>query len=105
MDLLNSTFGERYPDKQGELLVHPQDASASDIHDGEAVILENYRGWTTRVARVTEDTQRGLLVAEGIFWQSSSPDGNAINDLTSQNLADMGGGATYHESRVRLKKC
>ena len=104
MDLLNSTFGERYPDKPGELLIHPQDAAASNIDDGESLILENYRGWTTRVARLTEDTQRGLLVAEGVFWQSSSPEGNAINDLTSQNLADMGGGATFHESRVRLKK-
>ena len=104
MDLLNSTFGERYVDRSGELLVHPQDAAASNITDGESVIIENNRGWTTRVARVTEDTQRGLLVAEGIFWQSSSPAGNAINDLTSQKLADMGGGATFHESRVRLVK-
>jgi anaerobic selenocysteine-containing dehydrogenase len=104
MDLLNSTFGERYPEKPGELLIHPQDAAASNIHDGEAVILENYRGWTTRFAKVTEDTQRGLLVAEGVFWQSGGLEGNAINDLTSQNLSDMGGGATYHESRVRLKR-
>ncbi len=103
MDLLNSTFGERYVDKSGELLVHPQDAAASNITDGESVILENNRGWTTRVARVTEDTQRGLLVAEGIFWQSGSEE-NAINDLTSQKLADMGGGAIFHESRVRLVK-
>ncbi len=103
MDLLNSTFGERYVDKLGELLIHPQDAAALNITDRESVVLENNRGWTTRVARVTEDTQRGLLVAEGIFWQCGST-GNAINDLTSQKLADMGGGAIFHESRVRLVK-
>ena len=101
VDLLNSTFGERYRGKLGELLIHPQDAAESDITDGQVVILENYRGWTTRIAKVTEDTQRGLLVAEGVFWQNG-PEENAINDLTSQNLADMGGGATFHESRVRL---
>jgi len=101
MDLLNSTFGERYTDKSGELLVHPQDAAASNISDGESVVLENNRGWTTRVARLTEDTQRGLLVAEGIFWENGSAP-NGINDLTSQKLADMGGGSIFHESRVRL---
>ncbi len=100
-DLLNSTFGERYVDEIGELLIHPQDAAALNIIDGKSVIVENHRGWTTRTARLTEDTQRGLLVAEGIFWESDSAK-NAINDLTSQRLADMGGGATFHESRVRL---
>jgi len=103
MDLLNSTFGERYMDKSGDLLIHPQDAAELNILDGEPIIVENNRGRTTRVARLTEDTQRGLLVAEGIFWQSRM-DGNAINDLTSQNIADMGGGAIFHESRVRLGK-
>ncbi len=102
MDLLNSTFGERYIDKPGELLIHPEDAADYEILDGDSVILENFRGWTTRLARLTEDTQRGLLVAEGIFWQTESRR-NAINDLTSQKLTDMGGGATFHESRVRVK--
>ncbi len=100
-DLLNSTFGERYMDEIGELLIHPQDAAALGIIDGKSVIMENDRGWTTRTARLTEDTQRGLLVAEGIFWESGLAK-NAINDLTSQRLADMGGGGTFHESRVRL---
>jgi len=101
MDLLNSTFGERYTDRPGEVLIHPEDAADHTISDGDSVILENFRGWTTRLARLTEDTQRGLLVAEGIFWQTKSQQ-NAINDLTSQKLTDMGGGATFHESRVRL---
>jgi len=101
MDLLNSTFGERYTDKPGEILIHPEDAAAKGILEGESVVLENFRGWTTRVARLTEDTRKGLLVAEGIFWQTESRQ-NAINDLTSQSLSDMGGGATFHESRVSL---
>jgi len=103
MDLLNSTFGERYTDKPGELLIHPEDAATLGIVEGESVVLENFRGWTTRIARLTKDTRRGLLVAEGIFWQTEARQ-NAINDLTSQSLSDMGGGATFHESRVRLNK-
>lgn len=101
MDLLNSTFGERYEGKMGEVLIHPEDARDNDVVDGMVITMNNNRGWTRRIARVTDDTQRGLLVAEGIFWQSGEYP-NAINDLTSQKLTDMGGGGTFHESRVAI---
>ncbi|EKD38041.1 MAG: molybdopterin dinucleotide-binding region [uncultured bacterium] len=98
-DLLNSTFGERYPGRLGEVLVHPDDAATWGVADGEKVLLRNHRGSSARIARVTADTRPGVLVAEGIFWQAGE-EGGGINDLTSQKLADMGGGATFHESLV-----
>ena len=67
-DLLNSTFGERYTATPGTVLVHPEDALACGVDDGEAVILFNGRGRTRRLVSVTSDTARGILVAEGIFW-------------------------------------
>ncbi len=100
-DLLNSTFGERSAGMPGEVLIHPDDAVAAKIQDGEQVDLANHRGRTTRIARVSTDTRKGLLVAEGLFWPIED---GGINDLTSQKLADMGGGATFHESRVTLQK-
>ena len=66
------------------------------------MILENHRGQATRRARLSYDTQRGLLVAEGLFWPLSDAD-LGINGLASQKLSDMGGGATFHESRVALR--
>jgi anaerobic selenocysteine-containing dehydrogenase len=107
-DLLNSTFGELYPDTCGTVLVHPEDAAACNIEDGEEVLLQNSRGKTTRTAKITEDTQKGVLVAEGIFWsgaEAGREEGfGGINNLTSQKLTDMGGGATFHESLVSLAK-
>jgi len=100
-DLLNSTFGERFPGWIGELLVHPEDAKAYEIVDGEKVLLQNHPGRTVRIAKISNDTQKGLVVAEGIFWQTEEEQ-NGINDLTSQKLTDMGGGATFHESRVSI---
>lgn len=101
MDLLNSTFGERYEGNPGEVLIHPADAGTYGVGEGEVITIYNSRGWCRRIARVTEDTQLGLLVAEGIFWQCGEhPAG--INDLTSQKLTDMGEGGTYHESRVSI---
>ncbi len=98
-DLLNSTFGERYPGRLGEVLVHPDDGRTWEVRDGEQVVLHNPRGRSTRIARLTTDTRPGVVVAEGLFWPAGN-DGSAINDLTSQKEADLGGGATFHETLV-----
>jgi len=106
-DLLNSTFGELYGDTCGTVLINPQDALTCSVSDGDEVELFNGRGKTLRRARVTKDTGRGVLVAEGIFWpvdggKAANGTCGGINDLTSQKLSDMGGGATFHESLVAL---
>lgn len=107
-DLLNSTFGEMYPEKTGTVLIHPEDAAACGILDGDEVILQNGRGRTVRSAMLTTDTRKGVLVAEGIFWSVMSEGqkdvSGGINDLTSQKLTDMGNGATFHESLVSLSR-
>lgn len=101
-DLLNSTFGERYAGVVGTVLIHPADAAAHGIADGTRVRVSNHRGWALRIAQVTEDTQKGLLVAEGLFWQTEEA-GTAINDLTSQKLTDLAEGPTFHEARVDIR--
>jgi anaerobic selenocysteine-containing dehydrogenase len=101
-DLLNSTFGERYPDHCGEVLLHPEDARHYRVREGEKIAVVNHRGRTLRVARITEETRRGVVVAEGIYWPTADSPG--INDLTSQKSADLGGGATFHETLVTLVK-
>ncbi len=99
--LLNSTFGERYDHQKGRVLINPQDAESVGIKNGEEIVLSNFRGQTVRVAEVTGDTRKGLLVAEGIYWSVSAVDGG-INDLVSQKCSDVGGGAMFHESRVQI---
>jgi len=104
-DLLNSTFGDRYSGELGTVLVHPYDAKRFNVTDGAIVVLVNNRGRSRRKARVTDETQKGVVVAEGLFWGEEDESGvgaGGINDLTSQKITDMGGGATFHESRVTL---
>ena len=99
--LLNSTFGEMYPDESGRVLIHPEDGARRGIGDGDFVYLHNFRGRLKRRARVSDDTQPGLLVAEGIYWPLADEDGG-VNDLTSQQCSDIGGGAIFHEARVEI---
>lgn len=102
-DLLNSTFGERFAGEMGSVLIHPQDAAEQGLADGAVVKLENLRGKTIRRVRVSDDTRRGLLVAEGIFWEIPDNQGG-VNDLASQKTTDIGGGPTFHETRVALSR-
>ncbi|MBE0582768.1 MAG: molybdopterin-dependent oxidoreductase, partial [Desulfofustis sp.] len=99
--LLNSTFGERYPQESGTVLIHPLDAQQRGIVDGATVAVHNFRGRVERRAVLTEATQPGLVVAEGIYWPVTER-GGAINDLVSQQCSDVGGGALFHESRVEV---
>lgn len=100
-DLLNSTFGERFPGRLQEVLIHPEDAKRWSVAEGERILLKNQRGGCSGTARLSPDTRPGVLVAEGMFWPVGEED-SGINDLTSQKVADMGGGATFHESLVTL---
>jgi anaerobic selenocysteine-containing dehydrogenase len=101
--LLNSTFGDQYQDEIGFVLIHPQDAEKYHISPDFLIRIENQRGFTIRKVKITTDTQAGLLVAEGIFWENSTTGFKGINDLTSQKTTDLGAGGTFHESRVRIK--
>jgi anaerobic selenocysteine-containing dehydrogenase len=102
-DLLNSTFGERYLGTPATIIIHPKDAQARYIKNGDPVKISNFRGSTFRKARVCEDTQKGLVVAEGVYWENTQDHSNGINDLTSQKTADLGEGGTFHESLVEIE--
>ncbi|MGL1930901.1 MAG: molybdopterin-dependent oxidoreductase [Desulfotalea sp.] len=105
-NLLNSTFGDKYEGEFGSVLIHPEDATRFNVKNGALVILANNRGRSKRVAQVSDDTQLGVLVAEGLFWtvegNNSEIETGGINDLTSQKITDMGSGATFHESLVTI---
>ncbi len=103
-ELLNSTFGERHAGETGDVLIHPADAEAAEIACGDQVRISSTRGYHIRRAKVTDRTQPGLLVAEGIYWEDGGPVMTGINDLTSQATTDLGEGGTFHESRVAVCK-
>jgi anaerobic selenocysteine-containing dehydrogenase len=100
MEMLNSTYGERWQQTKGEVLINPQDAALYGVTDGQLVSLENYRGAVTRTARVSDDTLPGVAVAGGLYWRAPGEEG--INTVTSQKTSDLAGGSNFHESRVRV---
>lgn len=81
-------------------LLHPADAAARQIQDGQPVELYNDRGLVGLVARVTTDTQPGVVVVEGLRARHRYLKGGSVNVLTSSRLTDLGEGATYQSTWV-----
>jgi anaerobic selenocysteine-containing dehydrogenase len=107
-NFLNSSFANlprfRDGDKPAELEMHPEDAAARGIRDGDAVRVFNDRGSFSAVARVNGKPRRGLVVALSVWWKKFAPDGRNANDVTSQRTADLGGAATFYDCLVEVAR-
>ena len=105
---LNSTYGPVAALTAAEggepvVLINPSDAAVLGIHDGGLVRLVSEQGSTVRRAKLSDAPGQGTVVVEGTWWNSTAPDGLGINALTSEDLTDMGGGSTFHDTPVRLE--
>jgi len=84
--------------------IHPADAAARSIADGDTVRIYNGRGVFSTKARVSERVRPGVVAALSVWWKKLSADGCNANDVTSQALADMGGAATFYDCLVEVEK-
>jgi anaerobic selenocysteine-containing dehydrogenase len=86
------------------LEVHPADAAARSIREGDAVRIFNDRGSFTAKARVSGRAREGVVVALSVWWRKLTGDGRNANDVTSQAVTDIGRGATFYDCLVEVKK-
>jgi anaerobic selenocysteine-containing dehydrogenase len=86
------------------LEVHPVDAAARSIREGDAVRIFNDRGSFTAKARVSGRAREGVVVALSVWWRKLTGDGRNANDVTSQAVTDIGRGATFYDCLVEVKK-
>ena len=105
---LNSSFANiarfREFEREPHLDMHPRDAAARGIRDGDAVRVYNDRGAYTLRARVNGKPRPGVVVAPSVWWKKYSPDGRNANNVTPQRTADLGGGATFYDCRVQVER-
>jgi predicted molibdopterin-dependent oxidoreductase YjgC len=84
--------------------IHPQDAEARGIETGERVRAFNDRGSCELSAVVTTRARPGVVVSPSVWWNKHSPGRVNVNQLTSQTLTDMGGGATFYDALVEVER-
>ena len=105
---LNSTFVN--VDKQRKsaggvtLEIHPTDATARGIMDGEKVAVFNARGRFRATASIGGVVKPGVVVSLGIWWNRYTEDGVNGNTTTSTALTDLGGGATFFDNLVQVER-
>ena len=86
-----------------KLLLHPDEAAARNIRDGDRVRAWNDRGDFFAHAAVTEDVRPGVAVSYGVRWARLSEAGKTVNDTTSQRTTDLGGGAVFYDNAVEVE--
>lgn len=104
---LNASFYEQEElrARQGGmcLQLHPAEARARGLADGQRVVAWNRLGEVPFILTVTERVPTGVAVAEGVWWQVFAPGERTVNALTSQRLTDRGNGSTFYDTRVEVK--
>ncbi|MGH8706116.1 MAG: molybdopterin dinucleotide binding domain-containing protein, partial [Burkholderiales bacterium] len=92
--------------REGEpsLTIHPEDATRRGIADGQMVKTFNDRGSFLAKARISDAARKGCVVGLSIWWAKLAPGGRNANAVTSQELTDMGGGATFYDCLVEVER-
>jgi anaerobic selenocysteine-containing dehydrogenase len=105
---LNSSFREREDLRKKEravfLQMNPADAEAKGMREGDPVIAFNQLGEVSFILLITPKIPHGVVVAEGVWWLNHCPGPRSVNALTSQRLTDQGGGSTFYDNTVDVRR-
>jgi len=105
---LNSSFTETPTslanERRPEVMIHPRDAAACGVAQGDEVVLGNKRGEVRLHAKLFDGVRRGVLVAESLWPNSAYADGRGINSLTGADSIAPFGGAAFHDNKVWLRR-
>jgi anaerobic selenocysteine-containing dehydrogenase len=106
---MNSTFANLPGHRKMEtrtserLEIHPIDAEARSLADGDRVRVFNDRGTIELTATLNPTLPTGVVAAR-LDWAKLQAGGVNINALTSERLTDIGRGATFYSTLVEVEK-
>jgi anaerobic selenocysteine-containing dehydrogenase len=100
---ISSTLGE-LPRPEVRLLIHPDDASARQIDDGEDVRIWNELGEVRCRAQVGTWIRPGTVVLPKGLWRRHTANGYTATALAPATLTDIGGGACFNDARVQVER-
>jgi len=105
---LNSTFANQ-PRQHGAqpepfVVVHPSDAAARGLSDGDRARVFNDRGSFICPAQVSDDARPGVLVAPMGWWSGDYEGGIGGQATTSQELTRLGNAPIFNDNRVEAER-
>ena len=100
--MVSSTFGEfNYPELR--VLLHPRDAAARGIREGDRVRVFNELGEVVCRALVGERVREGVVSMPKGAWRKSSPNRRTATALCPPTTG-TGGGACFNDARVNVSR-
>ena len=107
-NFLNSSFANlpAFVAEEGapRVHLHPDDAAARSLADGETVRIRNDRGSFTARLAITDAARPGVAVAPSVWWKKLAPGRANANAVTSQALTHLGAGATFYDCLVEVER-
>ena len=100
---ISSTLGELH--RAGvPLAMHPADAAARAVRDGDRVRVFNELGSVRCRARVDSAMREGVVFLPKGLWSHNTDSGTTANALSPDTLTDIGGGACFNDARVEVER-
>jgi anaerobic selenocysteine-containing dehydrogenase len=100
---ISSSLGELHRDRV-PVELHPDDAAARGLSDGDRVRVHNDDGEVVTTLRVSPDLRPGTAALPKGLWSHNTEDGNTANALAPDTLTDLGAGACYNDARVEVTR-
>ncbi len=106
-NFLNSSFVnvKSLRDIEGEpvLEMHADDAAARGLTSGEFVSVFNDRGRYACKLMVSARARPGVVNGLGIWWRKLGVQGTNVNEVTHQQLTDIGRAAAFYDCLVEVR--
>ena len=103
---LNSCYGNLEVQQKAAgdptALMHPVDAKARGISEGDRINVFNDLATIEVGARISEDTAPGIVVVPLGYWRKSDGVGFGVNALNPAALTDIGQGPALTDTRVEV---
>jgi anaerobic selenocysteine-containing dehydrogenase len=98
---ISSTLGE-LPRPQTSLLMHPTDAAARNLEDGDVVRVYNAMGAVECPMTIGTWVRPGTVALPKGLWRKSTKNQFTGTTLVPDSLTDFGGGACFNDARVEV---
>ncbi|MCX6551546.1 MAG: molybdopterin-dependent oxidoreductase [Acidobacteria bacterium] len=100
---ISSSLGELIT-RPASLVMHPDDAHARNLREGDNVRVFNDLGDVRCLLSIEPTIRPGCVSLPKGLWSRHTANGSTANALAPDTLADLGAGACFNDARVEVEK-